>query len=146
MAKGFTRMTFTEAIRSGFANYVNFGGRALRSEFWWWQLFTLLVAFGAGMIDGAFNLNADIIADLWALAILLPTLAVSVRRLHDSDMSGWWLFVMMIPFVGFVLLIVWWIQEGTLGYNRFGPDPRHREVSLHAQGRSLHRGQTDTTS
>ena len=52
-------MTFTQAIRSGFANYVNFSGRALPSEFWWWQLFTLLVAFAGGMIDGAFDLNAD---------------------------------------------------------------------------------------
>jgi uncharacterized membrane protein YhaH (DUF805 family) len=137
-------MGFTQAIRSGFANYFNFRGRALRSEFWWWQLFTLLVAFGAGMVDGALNLHADVIADLWALAILLPGLAVSVRRLHDTDMSGWWLFALMIPFVGVVLLIAWFIGEGTLGHNRFGADPRQREVSLHAQGRSLHRGQTNT--
>jgi uncharacterized membrane protein YhaH (DUF805 family) len=137
-------MSFTQAIRSGFANYFNFTGRAQRAEFWWWQLFTLLVAFGAGMVDGAFNLNADVIAYLWALAILLPSLAVSVRRLHDTDMSGWWLFVMMVPFVGIVLLIAWFIGEGTLGDNRFGADPRRREVSLHAQGRSPHRGQTNT--
>jgi uncharacterized membrane protein YhaH (DUF805 family) len=137
-------MTFTQAIRSGFANYFNFSGRALRSEFWWWQLFTLLVAFGAGMIDGAFNLNADVIAYLWALAILLPGLAVSVRRLHDTDMSGWWLFALMIPFIGGVLLIAWFISEGTLGTNRFGADPRRHEVSPHAQDRSLHPGQTNT--
>jgi uncharacterized membrane protein YhaH (DUF805 family) len=139
-------MTFTQAIRSGFANYVNFQGRAVASEFWWWQLFTLLVAFALGMVDGAIDLNADVISDLWALVVLLPGLAVSVRRLHDSDMSGWWIFALMIPFVGLVLLIVWFIQEGTPGYNRFGPDPRHREVSLHGQGRSLHRGQTNTAN
>ena len=139
-------MTFSQAIRSGFANYINFNGRAVRSEFWWWQLFTLLVAFAAGMVDGALNLNADVISDLWALAILLPTLAVSVRRLHDIDMSGWWIFIMMVPLIGIVLLIAWWVGEGTLGYNRFGADPRPREVSLHGQGRSLHRGQTDTAS
>jgi uncharacterized membrane protein YhaH (DUF805 family) len=137
-------MTFSQAIRSGFANYINFNGRAVRSEFWWWQLFTLLVAFAAGMVDGALDLNADVISDLWALAILLPTLAVSVRRLHDIDMSGWWIFIMMVPLIGIVLLIAWWVGEGTLGYNRFGADPRPREVSLHGQGRSLHRGQTNT--
>ena len=139
-------MTFTQAIRSGFANYVNFRGRAVASEFWWWQLFVLLVAFALGMVDGALDPNADVIADIWALAVLLPGLAVSVRRLHDSDMSGWWLFALMIPFVGLVLLLVWFIQDGTPGYNRFGPDPRHRAVSLHGQGRSLHRGQTNTAS
>lgn len=137
-------MTFTQAIRSGFANYCNFHGRALRSEFWWWHLFVLLVAFVAGMVDGAFNLNSDVVAYLWALATLLPSLAVSVRRLHDTDMSGWWLFIMMIPFVGIVLLIAWFISEGTIGYNRFGADLRAKDVSLHGQGRSLHRGQTNT--
>jgi uncharacterized membrane protein YhaH (DUF805 family) len=139
-------LTFTQAIRSGFANYVNFSGRALPSEFWWWQLFTLLVAFAGGMVDGAFDLNSDVIADLWALVVLLPSLAVSVRRLHDRDTSGWWLFALMIPFAGLVLLIVWFIQDGTPGTNRFGADPRHRDVSPPEQGRSLHRGQTSTTS
>lgn len=125
-------MSFTQAIRSGFANYVNFSGRAVASEFWWWQLFVLLVAFAGGAIDGAFNLNADILADLWALATLLPGLAVSVRRLHDSDRSGWWLFALMIPFVGLVLLVVWFIQDGTAGDNRFGPDPRRRDFGSQA--------------
>ena len=137
-------MTFTQAIRSGFANYFNFHGRSLRSEFWWWQLSVLLVAFAGGMIDGAFNLNVNVVAYLWALVTLVPGLAVSVRRLHDTDRSGWWVFALMIPFIGAVLLIAWFIGEGTPGYNRFGADPRHREVSLHGQGRSLHRGQTNT--
>jgi uncharacterized membrane protein YhaH (DUF805 family) len=136
-------MSFTQAVRSGFANYVNFSGRATRSEFWWWQLFTLLVAFVAGMIDGAVGLNSDTIPYLWALVTLLPGLAVSVRRLHDIDMSGWWLFIIMIPLVGFVLLFVWFIRDGTPGYNRFGANPKPKEVSLHAQGRSLHRARTD---
>jgi uncharacterized membrane protein YhaH (DUF805 family) len=139
-------MTFIQAIQSGFANYVNFSGRDVASEFRWWQLFVLLVAFAAGMVDGAFNLNTDVIADLWALVTSLPGLAVSVRRLHDSDRSGWWLFVLMILFAGLVLLIAWFFQDGTPGTNRFGADPRHRDVSPPEQGRSLHRGQTSTTS
>jgi uncharacterized membrane protein YhaH (DUF805 family) len=98
------------------------------------------------MVDGAFDLNSDVIPDLWALVTLLPGLAVSVRRLHDTDRSGWWLFIMMIPIAGLVVLIVWFIQDGTPGYNRFGPNPKPKEVSLHAQGRSLHRARTDTTN
>jgi uncharacterized membrane protein YhaH (DUF805 family) len=139
-------MSFSQAIRSGFANYINFRGRAVASEFWWWQLFVLLVALAGGMVDGAFDLNSDVIPDLWALVTLLPGLAVSVRRLHDTDRSGWWLFIMMIPIAGLVVLIVWFIQDGTPGYNRFGPNPKPKEVSLHAQGRSLHRARTDTTN
>ena len=138
-------MTLSAAVQSGFGNYATFNGRATRSEFWWWQLFVLLVAFAGGIVDGIINLNSDVVAYLWALVTLLPGLAVSVRRLHDTDMSGWWLFIMMVPFIGAVLLIAWWISEGTIGYNRFGADPRPKEVSLHGQGRSLHRGQTNTT-
>ena len=139
-------MSFTHAIRSGFANYVNFRGRAMASEFWWWQLFVLLVAVAGGMIDGAFDLNAGVAGDLWALATLLPSVAVAVRRLHDLDMSGWWLLALFIPLVGLGLLVVWFIGEGSPGYNRFGANPKLRDVSRHALGRSLHRGQTNTAN
>jgi uncharacterized membrane protein YhaH (DUF805 family) len=139
-------MSFTQAIRSGFANYVNFRGRAMPSEFWWWQLFMLLAAIAAAVLDALFGFERIGLAELCSFATLLPSLAVAVRRLHDIDKSGWWFLMMLIPLVGIVMLIIWWIGEGTPGYNRFGANPKPKEVSLHAQGRSLHRGRTDTTN
>jgi uncharacterized membrane protein YhaH (DUF805 family) len=96
-------MTFTQAIASGFQNYVNFNGRAARSEFWYWFLFTVLVSIAAGLGDGV--------------------LAVSIRRLHDLDRSGWWYLLIFIPLIGLIVLLVWYCTRGTVGSNRFGPDP-----------------------
>jgi uncharacterized membrane protein YhaH (DUF805 family) len=62
-------------------------------------------------------------ATLFYLATIIPDLAVMVRRIHDTDFSGWWLLLMLIPLIGIVVLIVWWCLEGSKGYNRFGPDP-----------------------
>jgi uncharacterized membrane protein YhaH (DUF805 family) len=134
-------MGFAQAIASGFRNYVKFSGRAAPSEFWFWQLFILLAAIAVGLLEAV--IGNDLIASLWSLATLLPSIAVAVRRLHDTDMSGWWLLLFFLPLIGIVMLIIWWIGEGTSGYNRFGPNPRPRDVSLHGQGRSLHRAQTN---
>ncbi len=138
-------MTFTRAIKSGFANYFNFRGRAMASEFWWWQLFVLLSTFAVSLLDAGLGFDRIGITGTWYLATLIPGLAVAVRRLHDADMSGWWLLTIFIPLVGF-MLIIWWISEGTPGHNRFGADPRPKDVSLHALGRSLLRARTDTAN
>ena len=122
-------MGFGEAISAGFANYVNFSGRAVRSEYWYWTLFTIVggivasivdkVAFGAGPMNGGLGpFDA-----LFNLAVLLPSIAVSVRRLHDLDKSGWWLLLFFIPLVGAIVLIVWFCRRGTPGPNRFGDAP-----------------------
>jgi uncharacterized membrane protein YhaH (DUF805 family) len=118
-------MGFTEAISAGFRNYVNFSGRATRSEFWYWVLFAVLASIAAGLIDVAlFGLDgSSAIESLVGLALFLPGLAVSVRRLHDLDRSGWWVLLGLIPLVGVIILIVWNCQRGTIGPNRFGPDP-----------------------
>ena len=118
-------MGFTEAISAGFRNYVNFSGRATRSEFWYWVLFAVLASIAAGLIDIAlFGLEgSSAIESLVGLALFLPGLAVSVRRLHDLDRSGWWVLLGLIPLVGVIILIVWNCQRGTIGPNRFGPDP-----------------------
>jgi uncharacterized membrane protein YhaH (DUF805 family) len=118
-------MGFTEAITSGFRNYVNFSGRAVRSEFWYWVLFAILASIVAGLIDLAlFGVEGSSpINSLVGLALFLPGLAVSVRRLHDLDRSGWWILLGLIPLVGIIILIVWYCQRGTVGVNRFGPDP-----------------------
>jgi uncharacterized membrane protein YhaH (DUF805 family) len=118
-------MGFTEAISAGFRNYVNFSGRAIRSEFWYWVLFAVLASIAAGLIDIAlFGLEgSSAIESLVGLALFLPGLAVSVRRLHDLDRSGWWVLLGLIPLVGVIILIIWNCQRGTIGPNRFGPDP-----------------------
>jgi uncharacterized membrane protein YhaH (DUF805 family) len=120
-------MNFVEAIQSGFRNYVNFSGRAVRSEYWYWTLFAAIVAIVFGAIDewlypgdqmGAFSV-VDIIV---SLALLLPGIAVSVRRLHDIDRTGWWL-LLGFTIIGGLVLLYWACVRGTSGPNRFGPEP-----------------------
>jgi uncharacterized membrane protein YhaH (DUF805 family) len=117
-------MNFTQAIASGFQNYVNFSPRAARSEFWFWTLFSVLASIAAGLVDLAVFPDADVspVNSLVGLALFLPGLAVSVRRLHDLDRTGWWL-LLAFTVIGIILLIVWDCMRGTAGPNRFGPDP-----------------------
>jgi uncharacterized membrane protein YhaH (DUF805 family) len=114
-------MNFAEAITSGFSNYVNFSGRATRSEYWFWVLFTILGLLATEIIDYALGLT--VFYPIFGLATFLPSLAVGVRRLHDLDRSGWWLLLSLIPLIGAIVLIVWFCSRGTVGPNRFGPDP-----------------------
>ena len=117
-------MTFSEAISSGFRNYVGFSGRASRSEFWYWILFTFLVGIVTQIIDlGVWSSDVTPFSWIWSLVTLLPSLAMGVRRLHDTDRSGWWWLLSFIPLIGIIVLIVFWCFEGTRGPNRFGPDP-----------------------
>ncbi len=111
-------MNFGEAISSGFSNYVNFSGRAARSEYWFWVLFTIIAEIVTGIVDVL--LGITLVTTLFVLVTLLPGVAVAVRRLHDLDRTGWWLLLVFIPLVGAIVLIVWFC---TIGYNRFGPDP-----------------------
>lgn len=123
-------MSFTAAVRSALSQYVGFGGRARRSEYWWFFLFGLLVSIVTSILDmvlgtnfenssnGLFNLIAG-------LAFLLPSLAVAVRRLHDTDRSGWWILIGLIPILGAIVLLVFFVQDGTPGPNRFGPSPKY---------------------
>jgi uncharacterized membrane protein YhaH (DUF805 family) len=116
-------MTFTEAIKSGFSNYVNFTGRAARSEFWYWALFTFIVSLVIDALDYAFGSGQGLLGELWGLATLLPSLALGARRLHDTDRSGFWLFLWFLPVIGWIVLIVWWCFKGTKGSNQYGADP-----------------------
>jgi len=113
-------MGFTDAIKHGFSNYVNFEGRAARSEYWYWILFVVIVAVVLTIID-AKVIGAQVTEGLFSLATLLPGIAVGARRLHDTDRSGWWLLIGFIPLIGGILLIVWFVTAGTPGANRFGP-------------------------
>jgi uncharacterized membrane protein YhaH (DUF805 family) len=112
-------MDFMTAVKTVLTeNYVNFRGRASRSEFWWFALFVFVVSIVLQVILG------EIVGAIFSLAVLLPSIAVAVRRLHDVDRSGWWYLLALIPLIGFlILLFAFFIHRGTVGANRFGPDP-----------------------
>jgi uncharacterized membrane protein YhaH (DUF805 family) len=99
-------MTFTESIRTCFSKYATFEGRASRSEYWWFMLFVLLVGAGTAMI------SIDL-SNLFHLATLLPSLAAACRRLHDTNRSGWLQLIMLIPLVGWLVLIYLLVQKPT---------------------------------
>jgi uncharacterized membrane protein YhaH (DUF805 family) len=108
-------------------NYANFEGRARRKEYWMFFLFNLIVSFGIGIIDGILGLKVGFMGTLgllYTLGILVPSIAVGTRRLHDIDKSGWWQLLGFIPLIGVIVLIVWYASEGDTGSNRFGPDPK----------------------
>lgn len=112
-------MDFWQAVRRGFLHYADFSGRATRSEFWFWSLFYCLAGAAAGIVDRAIAL--PLFSGLFWLATLVPTLSVSVRRLHDLDRSALWLLLFFVPVANFVL-VVWCCMPGTKSYNRYGPD------------------------
>ena len=135
-------MGFKEAIQTVLKQkYATFSGRASRSEYWWFALFTVLVALvlsaimmmGMNFETGEFGALAKLgigLLGIFYLGILIPTIAVAVRRLHDRNMSGWWylgfIALSFIPVVGFlasIAMLVIFCLKGTDGDNRFGPDP-----------------------
>lgn len=124
-------MGFVEAIKSGFSNYVNFHGRARRSAFWFWVLFVFLVSVVLGVIDAAlFGYtpgqpgSVGMLGMLWSLAVLLPGLAVAVRRLHDTGRSGFWLFIGLVPIIGWIVLVIFYVMDSQPGANKHGPSPK----------------------
>ena len=108
-------MSFVAAVQSGFRNYVNFKGRATRSEYWWWALFTLV-------IQAAVTFAFSDLGDLISLVVLAPSIAVAIRRMHDTNHRGWW---MLFPIVNLILAL----RAGDAGENRFGPPPPPRSLS-----------------
>jgi uncharacterized membrane protein YhaH (DUF805 family) len=113
-------MDFVSAIKSGFNNYVGFSGRAARSEFWFWTLFSFIANIVGGIIGAIEGLG--LVGLVVSLALLLPSIAVGVRRLHDLDRTGWWMLLVFTG-IGIILLIVWDCMKGTTGPNGHGPDP-----------------------
>jgi uncharacterized membrane protein YhaH (DUF805 family) len=109
--------------------YAVFSGRARRAEYWYFVLFNLIVVIVLSGIDallGTFNVvqGVGLLSGIYSLAVLIPTLAVTVRRLHDIDRTGWWILINLIPLVGTIVLLVFAVTDGTPGSNRYGPNPK----------------------
>ncbi|MFV2010783.1 MULTISPECIES: DUF805 domain-containing protein [Micromonosporaceae] len=123
-------MSFTEAVRSALTRYVGFSGRARRAEYWWFVLFSTAVAIVGSILDlllgtGLDGGNLGILYVVALLALALPSLAVAVRRLHDTERSGWWVLISPIPLIGPLVMLIFTVQDGTPGPNRFGPSPKY---------------------
>lgn len=116
------------AVRTCLDKYATFSGRAARPELWWWVLAVFLAGLVFNALDFLLFGEAELISTLFSLAVLLPNLAVGARRLHDIDRSGWWLLVGLVPLVGWIVLLVFFVQDGTVGPNRYGPDPKGRTL------------------
>lgn len=118
------QVTFGEAVRRALLeNYCNFSGRASRSEYWWFVLFTVILNIVIGIIFCWSENALNIVSGLVGLALLLPGLGLCVRRLHDIGKSGWWLLIALIPVVGSILLIVWYCKDSQMTPNEYGPVP-----------------------
>ncbi|MFV2002777.1 MAG: DUF805 domain-containing protein [Paracoccaceae bacterium] len=143
-------MNFNQSVRTVFSRYATFSGRARRSEYWWFYLFLLIAGIVLGFFDGLIFGSQDTdpapISAIFSLATFVPTIAVTARRLHDVERSGWWqiapisvifLTILMVAIQAFILafaagaaavvcvilLLVWTIRKGTHGPNEYGADP-----------------------
>ena len=105
--------------------YTQFTGRSRRSEYWYFVLFNLIVAVVLAIVDSALRkiVGFGMFGMLYSLAVLVPGIAVSIRRLHDTDRSGWWLLLALVPLVGLVL-IVFLAEDSNAGTNRYGQNPK----------------------
>ena len=103
--------------------YATFAGRARRKEYWMFVLWNAIFAFGVGVLDALVG-GGGVLFTLFSLAYLLPWLSVNVRRLHDTDRSGWWILVSFIPLVGGIWFLILMLLEGSRGVNRYGDDPK----------------------
>lgn len=109
--------------------YADFSGRAQRSEYWYFLLFYILITLVLAVVDpllGSFHGNSGygLFSSLFTLAMLIPSIAVGVRRLHDIDRSGWWMLMALLPLIGSIVLFVFFVQDSQAGENRFGANPK----------------------
>jgi uncharacterized membrane protein YhaH (DUF805 family) len=109
--------------------YAAFGGRSRRKEYRYFVLFSVIVSLVLSAIDAllgtfSYSTNVGLLGGIYGLAIIVPSVAVSVRRLHDIDRTGWWVPISLVPVIGTVVLLVFAASDGTPGENRFGPNPK----------------------
>lgn len=110
-------------------NYTGFSGRARRKEYWMFVLINMIICAVLNVIQSVIGMETPYISSIYSLGVLLPSIAVAIRRLHDTDRSGWWLLLSLIPVIGTIVIIVFLCQNGTAGNNRFGADPKQNEIN-----------------
>jgi len=116
---------FVEALKK----YAVFSGRSRRKEYWYFVLFVVIISIVLSLIDtliGAYARSSGVglLSGIFSLAVLIPGIAVSIRRLHDTDRSGWWILLGLIPIIGQIILLVFYVQDSTPGTNGYGPNPK----------------------
>ena len=108
--------------------YAVFSGRARRKEYWMFVLFNLLIAIVLSIVARVIGIadaqGNNLLSTIYGLAVMIPSIAVGIRRLHDTDRSGWWLLIALVPCVGGIILLVFAVQEGNVGENQYGADPK----------------------
>ena len=118
--------------------YFVFQGRARRKEYWMFTLFNMLAYIALMIIEGILGMGGEgglgLLSALYSLAILLPSLGVSVRRLHDTDRSGWWLLISLIPIIGAIVLLVFMVLDSQAGTNQYGPNPKEEDGQVSFEG------------
>ncbi len=102
--------------------YAVFSGRARRMEYWYFMLFNIIIAAVLSWIDNL--VGTYVLSGLYSLAVLLPEIGVGVRRLHDTGRSGWWLLIGLIPLIGTIILIIYFVYDSQEGTNQYGPSPK----------------------
>jgi uncharacterized membrane protein YhaH (DUF805 family) len=103
--------------------YTVFDGRAHRTEYWMFVLFNVIITIVLGLIDRLVGISG-VLSGIYGLAVLIPGIAVGIRRLHDTNRSGWWLLISLVPVIGTIVLIVFMVQDGQPDTNQYGPNPK----------------------
>ena len=112
-------MNFTESIKSCYSKFFDFSGRDSKSEYWWFQLYNLIVYLLIFVFQG----DLQILVSIITIVNILPAVAAGVRRIHDSNKSGWWILIGLIPLIGLYIFVLL-IQDGTKGKNKYGAKPK----------------------
>jgi uncharacterized membrane protein YhaH (DUF805 family) len=117
--------------------YAVFTGRAQRKEYWYFYLFSVLITLALAILDmliGSFDKvsGVGVLSGLYSLAVLIPNLAVTVRRLHDTGRSGWWFLIVLVPFIGGIVLLIFLVQDSMPGTNQYGANPKEATTTLEA--------------
>lgn len=115
---------FVEVLKK----YAVFSGRARRKEYWMYTLFVVIISIVLAIVDYALGMQA--LGLIFSIAILLPSLGVAVRRLHDTGRSGWWILISLIPLIGTIVMLVFLCSDSEPGANKYGPNPK--EMPAHA--------------
>lgn len=106
-----------------FKKYAEFDGRSRRTEYWMFILFNMIVSFVFGFIDGM-AATGGVIGLLYVLVVFVPSIAVSIRRLHDAGHSGWWLLINLIPILGWIVFLIFTVQDSVPSTNQYGENPK----------------------